>query len=103
MLFKNDTQVAIVSFTVDPARDSATKLKQYMQHFNIPALQWNFLTGDKKEIYRLARESYNVSASDGDGGPEDFIHSDKLVLIDRQKTNSRVLYRHRCKSHIAIN
>ena len=47
--------------------------------------KWNFLTGDKKEIYRLARESFYVSAGDGDGGAGDFIHSDKLVLVDKEK------------------
>jgi protein SCO1/2 len=47
--------------------------------------KWDLLTGDKKELYRLARNSFLVSATDGDGGPDDFIHSEKLVLIDTQK------------------
>jgi protein SCO1/2 len=42
------------------------------------------LTGDKPEIYKLARRSFFLTASDGDGGPNDFIHSDKLVLIDKE-------------------
>jgi protein SCO1/2 len=43
------------------------------------------VTGDKKEIYKLARKSFLVTATDGDGGPEDFIHSELLILVDKQK------------------
>jgi len=83
--FKNDDNVVIISFTVDPETDTAGRLKWYANHFSINTSKWNLLTGDKKDIYKLARESFYVSAGDGDGGPDDFIHSDKLVLIDKQK------------------
>jgi protein SCO1/2 len=83
--FANDNNVEIISFTVDPETDTAQRLKWYTNHFNINTNKWNFLTGDKKEIYKLARESFYVSAGDGDGGADDFIHSDKLVLVDKQK------------------
>ncbi len=83
--FKNDDAIKIVSFTVDPETDTAQKLKWYAGVFKIDASKWNLLTGSKKDIYRLARESFFVSAGDGDGGPDDFIHSDKLVLVDKQK------------------
>jgi len=83
--FKNDKQVSIVSFTVDPGTDTAQKLKRYANLFKIDTDQWNLLTGSKQDIYRLARESFYVTASDGDGGPDDFIHSDKLVLVDQQQ------------------
>ncbi len=83
--FKGDTTVAIVSFTVDPGTDSAQRLKQYAARFKIDNASWDLLTGSKLEIYRLARKSFNVSAADGDGGPNDFIHSDKLVLVDKHK------------------
>lgn len=83
--FSNDNDVKLISFTVDPETDSAQRLKWYAGVFKIDTNKWNLLTGSKKEIYKLARESFFVSASDGDGGPDDFIHSDKLVLIDKQK------------------
>lgn len=83
--YKNDDNVEIISFTVDPETDTAQRLKWYANHFKIDLSKWNFLTGTKKEIYKLARESFYVSANDGDGGPNDFIHSDKLVLVDKQK------------------
>jgi protein SCO1 len=83
--FPDDTGVLIQSFTVDPERDSVGRLAEYASQFSITGDRWNLLTGDKKEIYRLARKSFLLVATDGDGGPEDFIHSDKLVLIDAQK------------------
>ncbi len=84
-VFENDTTVLINSFSVDPERDSVAQLKKYAGHFNIHTSGWNLLTGDKKEIYKLARNSFMLVATDGDGGPEDFIHSEKLVLIDKQR------------------
>jgi protein SCO1 len=83
--FLNDPGILIQSFTVDPERDNVDRLANYASQFSIGGDQWSLLTGDKKEIYRLARKSFLVTATDGDGGPEDFIHSDKLVLIDAQK------------------
>jgi protein SCO1/2 len=74
----------INSFSVDPERDSAAQLKTYATRFELKG-NWNLLTGNKKQLYALARKSFLVVATDGDGGPNDFIHSDKLVLIDTQK------------------
>lgn len=83
-IFKNDEDVLFNSFTVDPQRDSVAQLKQYALRLGIDN-NWQLLTGDKKEIYKLARKSFLVVATDGDGGPNDFIHSDLLVLVDKQK------------------
>ena len=80
--FRNNTGILINSFTVDPERDTEKTLTTYAQKFHIDQSNWNLLTGDKKEIYRLARKSFLVTATDGDGGDDDFIHSDQLVLID---------------------
>jgi protein SCO1/2 len=80
---KNDTLLQILSFTVDPVRDSAEKLRQYAIKHNINTDTWWLLTGDKKEIYDIARNDFFVSVTEGDGGPDDFIHTEKLVLIDK--------------------
>jgi protein SCO1 len=74
----------MASFTVDPERDSVARLQEYASKFDIKGA-WDLLTGNKKDFYRLARNSFMVTATDGDGGPDDFIHSEKLVLIDTQK------------------
>ncbi len=73
----------INSFSVDPERDSVSQLKSYAGKFNIKG-EWNLLTGNKKELYKLARKDFLITATDGDGGPNDFIHSENLVLIDKE-------------------
>jgi protein SCO1/2 len=57
------------------------KLKNYADHMGIGS-NWHLLTGDKIELYRFARKDLMIVATDGDGGPSDFIHSENLVLID---------------------
>ncbi len=84
-IFLNDNRIAFVSFTVDPSRDSEQRLKWYASQYNINNTDWNLLTGDKKQIYKLARKSFYLSANGGDGGDNDFIHSEQLVLIDADK------------------
>lgn len=83
--FNKENFLQIASFTVDPERDSSTQLKKYSALFDLNTNQWNLITGSKKDIYKLARNGFKIVATDGDGGPGDFIHSDKIVLIDTQK------------------
>lgn len=83
--FGDDNAVIINSISVDPERDSVAQLKKYVNRFGINTANWSLLTGDKKEIYKLARNEFMIVATDGDGGAEDFIHSEKLVLADQQK------------------
>ncbi len=73
------------SFSIDPERDSVSALNQYRKLFALDNHNWHLLTGEKKDIYKLARNSFKIVATDGDGGSEDFIHSEKLVLIDTHK------------------
>ena len=80
--FKNDSTVQLLSFTVDPKHDLPAKLLAYSTTMQADYARWDFLTGDKAVLYRLARKQFFITATDGDGGPQDFIHSDRLVLID---------------------
>ena len=82
---KNDTLLQILSLTVDPTRDTVSAIKQYADRFQINPDNWFLLTGDKKEIYDLARHEFYVSVTQGDGGPDDFVHSEKLVLLDKDR------------------
>jgi protein SCO1/2 len=83
--YAEDPALYFTSITVDPDRDNATRLKEYTRERGINTDNWDLLTGTKKEIYALARNSFLIVATDGDGGPDDFIHSEKLVLIDSKK------------------
>ena len=83
--FINENYLQLVSFTVDPERDSSSRLLAYARRAGLDTRHWNLITGSKRDIYKLARNGFNVVATDGDGGPEDFIHSDRIVLIDPEK------------------
>ena len=65
--------------------DSVPQLKKYALEKGVNDAKWNLLTGDKKEIYTLARKSYFVVKEDGDGGPHDMIHTENFVLVDSDK------------------
>lgn len=83
--YKEDPDVILISHTVDPDRDTVNALAAYAAEYGAINGKWFFLTGEKKEIYDLARHSYFLAAMPGDGGPDDFIHSEKLVLVDKHK------------------
>ncbi len=85
LAFKNDTAIQMLSFTIDPDRDSCSQLRKFADRFGININKWQLLTGSKPAIYRLARSGFLVVATDGDGGPDDFIHSEKVVLVDRHQ------------------
>jgi protein SCO1/2 len=83
--YENDDEILFNSISIDPDRDSPDQLKAYSRRFHIETAKWDLLTGNKKDIYKLARNSFMVVATDGDGGPDDFIHSERLVLVDKQR------------------
>src|SRR5687768_17033043 len=82
--YGGDPGLLFASFSVDPERDRPEQLRSFAAKFGITG-SWQLLTGEKKALYRMARNSFRIVATDGDGGPDDFIHSEKLVLIDNQK------------------
>jgi protein SCO1 len=77
--------VQILSHTVNPENDSVSVLKAYSKMVHADTKMWNFVTGDKKQLYDLARNGYLVNALQGDGGPDDFIHSELFILVDKEK------------------
>lgn len=82
---RNDREVLLLSHTVIPAYDSVSVLRKYADEKGVIDEKWNLVTGDKKEIYDLARKSYLAAKSDGDGGPFDMIHTENFVLVDKEK------------------
>lgn len=83
--FRDDEDIRIASFTVDPESDSASVLKEYADRYGISDARWQMLTGDKKQIYLLARNGFKVVATEGDGDAGDFIHTEKFILLDREQ------------------
>lgn len=82
---KNDPDVLLLSHTVIPQADSVPQLKKYAVKKGIDDQKWNLVTGDKKQIYQLARKSYLAAKSEGDAGPFDMIHTENFVLVDKEK------------------
>jgi protein SCO1 len=84
--YKGNPDLVILSHTVDPRHDTVEALKAYGLRFDANPKQWMFLTGDKKELYDLARGSYMISALDDTAGvsiDKDFIHDNHFVLVDQ--------------------
>ncbi|MCB7481800.1 SCO family protein [Christiangramia sediminis] len=82
---KNDEDVYLLSHTVFPVADSVPVLKKYALEKGVIDEKWNLVTGEKKEIYDLARKSYLATKSTGDGGPYDMIHTENFVLVDKNR------------------
>lgn len=84
--FKNDTGVVILSFSVTPWIDSVPRLKMYAVNNEITSPNWHLLTGDKAEIYNLARRDYFAEEDLGfTKDSSDFLHTEHVLLIDRTK------------------
>lgn len=78
--------IHFLSFSIDPERDSVKQLKKWADRFQVNPFNWWLLTGDKKTIYDLAGEEHmKLTAVDGKGVDTSFIHTDFMVLIDRNR------------------
>lgn len=83
---KIDTSfVQFLSFSVDPVRDSAVQLKKFADRYGVNHDVWWMLTGDKKTIYDFALNEVKLSAIDGEGVDSNFIHTEKFVLLDKDR------------------
>lgn len=81
----DSSYVRFLSFTVDPERDSAEAMKKYADKFGVNHDTWWFLTGPKKTIYDFAFDELKLGLQDGEGVDSNFIHSQKFVLLDRER------------------
>jgi len=84
-VFKNDDDILFLSLSVTPVIDSVSVLKEYAILKGVDDAKWNITTGDKKHIYDLARKSYFAVLEEGDGGLQDFIHTENFILVDKKK------------------
>jgi len=82
---KNDTEVMLLSHSVTPVIDSVAQLKKYALEKGVDDTKWNLVTGDKKQIYALARKSYLAVKEDGNGDEYDMIHTENFILVDSEK------------------
>jgi len=97
--FENDDSLLILCHTVNPMHDTVEVLNSYSKVYGAKKNKWHFLTGNKKQIYELAKTSYLVNAFEDDGTPEGFLHSEFLLLIDK-KGRLRGMYDGTDKSNV---
>ena len=81
----DDDEIMLLSHSVTPKIDSVEQLKRYAIKKGVNDKKWNLVTGDKKEIYELARKSYLAVKDNGDGGPFDMVHTENFMLIDKKR------------------
>ena len=86
--FLNNPNIRIVSFSVDPENDTVAALSDYAARYAVKLPSWQLLTGDKSQIYKLAKYGFFVTAKEDKPNAanieDQFVHTDKFVLVDKQ-------------------
>ena len=77
------TDVRLISFSVDPEKDTPAVLRGYAEKLQADPDRWNFLTGPKSSIYKLSHDGFKLAVSDGSGEQGIPVHSTRMVLVDR--------------------
>jgi protein SCO1/2 len=84
--FRNKKDIVLLSYSVTPWQDSVPALKNFAEKYKISASNWHLLTGNKKEIYQLARQSYFAEENIGFAkDTSEFMHTEHLLLVDKNK------------------
>lgn len=82
------TRVQLVSFTVDPERDTPEKLREYAKQFEADPQRWAFLTGEKETIHKFIQDNFHLAVGDAADKANvlamDITHSGRFVLVDRE-------------------
>jgi protein SCO1/2 len=81
----DDNDVMLLSHSVTPQIDDVAQLKKYALEQGVDDNKWNLVTGDKKQIYELARKSYLAVKTFGNGDEYDMIHTENFMLIDKKR------------------
>ncbi|GGA66890.1 SCO family protein [Flavobacterium palustre] len=82
---RNNPKVMLLSHTVFPEVDSVPVLKRYALDHGVDDSKWNLVTGDKKEIYKMARKSYLAVKLGKPSQLYDMVHTENFVLVDTKK------------------
>jgi len=77
------TDVHLVSFSVDPEKDTPEVLRAYADKLQAEPGHWDFLTGAKSAIYNLSHDGFKLAVSDGSEAQGIPVHSTRMVLVDR--------------------
>ena len=84
--YRNKTHIKIISHSIQPSNDTVEVLKNYANENDVNADQWHLVTGNRDEIYAMARNDYFANEDLGEYvSNEDFLHTENLILIDHNK------------------
>lgn len=82
---KNDSDVLILSHTIDPEYDTVALLRDFANRLGVESKKWHFVTGVQDSIYKIAQTSYFATAMADAAEPDGFIHSGAFLLIDEEQ------------------
>lgn len=83
--YKGNPEVMFLSHTIDFKYDKPSVLKKYAKKLGVDVPQWQFLYGDKKEVYGLAEKDYLVAVQEDSAATDGYVHQGWLVLVDKHK------------------
>lgn len=81
----NNPKVMLLSHSVTPDIDSVSVLKAYAEKEGVIDSKWNLVTGNKKDIYYLARKSYLAVKTGNPSEMYDMVHTENFVLVDTKR------------------
>lgn len=82
--FENEDRLLLLSYTVDPKRDSVGRLKEYAEGLDVTSDKWHFVTGEKEKLHDLAEDYFSIVVEDK-YAPGGFDHSGRLILVDENR------------------
>lgn len=81
----HSNELKFLSHSVMPWVDSPEKLKNYAEQMEVDQSNWNFVTGSKSDIYRIARTQYFIEEEPGfNKDSTEFLHTEHFALIDKE-------------------
>ena len=83
-VFKGKDEFGIASFSIDPSHDTPEVLAEYAKNYGIDSPNWNLMTGDRNEIYKLANQGFGLYAGEDADAAGGFAHQGMFALVDKE-------------------
>ena len=83
--YKDNSEVMILSHTIDPKHDSVEVLYEFADRLGVSSETWHFVTGDQEKIYEIGQNSYMVTAREDPDEPGGYLHSGAFLIVDKQR------------------
>ena len=82
--FKAEDKLLLLSHSIDTKYDTVGTLKRYAEQLGVSSQKWHFVTGEKKELFEVATDYFNVIIED-ETLPGGYDHTGRFVLVDEQR------------------